>query len=89
MRIPLAIPDLPAAACTNAIPDDWFPGERDHDIAADAKAVCLRCVERVACLQWALDNDERWGVWGALDPDERRRLARNNARKSRAKEATP
>ena len=86
--IPLAIPDLPAAACTDSIPDDWFPGERDHDIAADAKAVCRRCVERVACLQWALDNDERHGVWGGLDADERRRLARNNARKSRAKEAS-
>ena len=86
--IPLLMPDLPDAACMNSIPEDWFPGERDKDIAADAKAVCRSCPERLACLQWALDNDERHGVWGGLDEDERLRMVRNNARKSRAKETT-
>src|SRR5690349_8808076 len=88
--IPVLIsPALPNAACADsATPDDWHPGERDRHEAAEAKAVCAGCEERVACLKWALDNDERFGIWGALDETERRKLRRNQARKSRAKEAS-
>ena len=88
--IPILIsPALPNAACADtATPDDWHPGERDRHEAAEAKAICGRCEERPACLKWALDNDERHGVWGGLEPDERRKLRRNQGRKSRAKEAS-
>lgn len=29
-----------------------------------AKALCVTCPARVACLQGALDRREPWGVWG-------------------------
>jgi hypothetical protein len=29
-----------------------------------AKALCGSCPVRNPCLQWAVDNRERWGVWG-------------------------
>jgi hypothetical protein len=42
---------------------DWEP----------ARQICARCPVRDACLAHALDNDERDGMWGGLDPEERRR----------------
>lgn len=46
---------------------------------AEAKAVCLRCVVRTDCLSYALDAGERYGIWGGLNPQERRALGRNRS----------
>lgn len=46
---------------------------------APAKAVCAMCAVRLDCLDWAVRNDERWGVWGGLSERERRRLKREIA----------
>lgn len=75
------------AACAGSIdnpPDAWFPsagpgrnptGRVDKITAAtDAKAVCKMCPVRQECLFYALERDERWGVWGGLDQYERRAL---------------
>lgn len=61
------------AACAQVGGDEWFPelGSTNHR----AKAVCDGCTVREACLQYALDNNETWGVWGGLSPTERRGLA--------------
>jgi WhiB family transcriptional regulator, redox-sensing transcriptional regulator len=40
----------------------------------DAKKVCQGCEVRVECLAYALEHDERFGVWGGLSERERRRL---------------
>lgn len=42
---------------------------------SEAKAVCAGCVVRDECLAHALAAGERYGVWGGLTADERRRLA--------------
>ena len=42
----------------------------------EAKRICLGCEVRSACLEYALENDERFGVWGGMSPGERRRLKR-------------
>jgi WhiB family redox-sensing transcriptional regulator len=34
---------------------------------------------RAECLAWALKNGERYGVWGGLTEQQRRRLARQVA----------
>ena len=39
----------------------------------EAKRVCLSCDVRVECLEYALDNDIRHGIWGGLSERERRR----------------
>lgn len=39
-----------------------------------AKKACLGCPARLDCLRTAIDNDERWGVWGGLAPGERWQL---------------
>lgn len=40
----------------------------------EAKSICTSCDLKTACLEWALLNDERFGVWGGTSERERRRL---------------
>ena len=42
----------------------------------DAKAVCMSCPVRVECLEFALQNVEKFGIWGGTSERERRRLRR-------------
>ena len=42
----------------------------------EAKRVCATCEVREECLQYALANDERFGIWGGLSERERRKLKR-------------
>ena len=36
-----------------------------------AKEVCLRCIVRTACLEYALEAREAYGVWGGTTEEER------------------
>jgi WhiB family redox-sensing transcriptional regulator len=63
-------------ACHGA-PDAWFypdlgPGMIEGINAA--KRVCARCPVRVECLDYALANNEKDGIWGGTSGRERRRL---------------
>ncbi len=40
-----------------------------------AKTVCSACPVRARCLAFAFEHDEAYGVWGGLNPEERRALA--------------
>ncbi len=40
----------------------------------EAKRVCESCEVRSECLEYALANDERFGIWGGMSERERRRL---------------
>ena len=42
----------------------------------EAKRVCRSCDVRAECLDYALGNDERFGIWGGLSERERRRIKR-------------
>lgn len=67
-------------------PDIFFPGGQDQS-AAQARQLCARCSVREQCLGYALSNNERFGIWGGLDPTERdvlRRRHRQEARRSAA-----
>ena len=44
----------------------------------DAKQVCARCEVREQCLQWAIEHDERFGIWGGLSERERRRYKKEH-----------
>ena len=46
------------------------------DSEAYAVAICLTCPVKYECRKHAIDNDERWGVWGGLTPRERRPYTR-------------
>lgn len=45
----------------------------------EAKAICARCPVRSQCLDRAIATSERYGVWGGLDPAERRTERRRRA----------
>lgn len=65
------------ALCAQTDPEAFFP-ERDSS-ARDAKTICATCPVRQECLEYALENDERFGIWGGLSELERRRLRRRVA----------
>jgi len=44
-----------------------------------AKAICSECSARVECLEYALANGEKFGIWGGLSERERRRIRRQRA----------
>lgn len=48
----------------------------DARAEAAAKAVCAGCEVRAECLQYALDNNERFGVWGGASESERAAMRR-------------
>jgi WhiB family redox-sensing transcriptional regulator len=62
------------ASCHGIDPDIFFPTSEEE--AGPALAYCGGCAIRVECLAWALKNGERYGVWGGLTEQQRRRLHR-------------
>lgn len=60
--------------CAQTDPEAFFPEKGGH--ALDAKRVCWTCPVQAECLEYALENDERYGVWGGLSEYERRRIRR-------------
>jgi WhiB family redox-sensing transcriptional regulator len=57
-------------------PDKGTPGEPAENAVTvvEAKRICARCPVRSDCLEYALENDERYGIWGGTSDRERRRL---------------
>jgi WhiB family redox-sensing transcriptional regulator len=60
------------ALCAETDPEEFFP-EKGGSVRA-AKKVCRGCEVRIQCLEYALENDERHGIWGGLSERERRRV---------------
>ena len=65
------------ANCLGVDPDLFFP-ERGAS-TREAKEVCRGCVVREECLEYALANGEKFGIWGGLSERERRRIRRQCA----------
>jgi WhiB family redox-sensing transcriptional regulator len=61
------------ALCTQTDPEAFFPEKGGS--TKDAKKICLSCDVRNECLEYAIANDERFGVWGGLSERQRRKLA--------------
>ena len=62
---PLAAAPAPTSTsfpCQESPADLWF-AEAPEEVEA-AKALCLECPIREACLAGALERREPWGVWG-------------------------
>lgn len=47
-----------------------------------AKRICAGCPVRQECLDYALEHDEAFGVWGGLSARERRGIARSRRREA-------
>ncbi|NBW73054.1 MAG: WhiB family transcriptional regulator [Microbacteriaceae bacterium] len=62
------------AICSQTDPEAFFPEKGGS--TRDAKRICLGCDVKQQCLEYALQNDERFGIWGGLSERERRKLKR-------------
>ena len=62
------------ALCAQTDPEAFFPEKGGS--TREAKRICSGCEVRAECLEYALANDERFGIWGGLSERERRRLRR-------------
>lgn len=52
--------------CKNVGPDVFFPEMKDSDEARVAIKICAGCAIRAACYEYAIDNGERFGIWGGV-----------------------
>ncbi|MDR0950337.1 MAG: WhiB family transcriptional regulator [Candidatus Ancillula sp.] len=62
------------ALCSQTDPEAFFPEKGGVTRDRDAKRVCNVCPVQGECLEWALKNDERFGIWGGKSERERRAL---------------
>ena len=60
------------ALCAQTDPEAFFPEKGGS--TRDAKRICSGCDVKAQCLDYALANDERFGIWGGLSERERRKL---------------
>lgn len=60
------------AACRGIDPETFFP-KKPRD-SWPALRVCAGCPVREACLEWALETRQDYGVWGGVPEDERRAM---------------
>ena len=65
------------ANCKGSDPNKFFPGKNGSEKAA--KIICQDCVVRVECLEYSIKAGEKFGVWGGLGVEARRKLRRERA----------
>ena len=66
------VPWQDRARCRDYDPEIFFPEKGGS--SREAKRICAQCTVQRECLDYALSNDERFGIWGGLSERERRRL---------------
>jgi WhiB family redox-sensing transcriptional regulator len=72
------------AACDGVDASLFFPERGENNDNSGAKAVCRECPVREDCLEYALANGIRYGIWGGTSEGERKRIRRIRARLAEA-----
>jgi WhiB family redox-sensing transcriptional regulator len=67
------------ALCAQTDPESFFP--KKGGSTKEAKKICGLCSVRIDCLEFAIESDERYGIWGGLSERERRRYKKDRATK--------
>ncbi|GLH97367.1 WhiB family transcriptional regulator [Phytohabitans aurantiacus] len=57
----------------------YSPDSRGFSDYSRALALCWRCPARRPCLAWALDTEQRHGVWGGTTPTDRAAMLTDRA----------
>ena len=65
------------ALCAQTDPEGFYPEAGQG--SRTAKRVCDQCEVRPKCLAWALEHDERHGVWGGKTRSERMALMKERS----------
>ncbi|MDR2895608.1 MAG: WhiB family transcriptional regulator [Propionibacteriaceae bacterium] len=71
---PIALPWQARGLCAETDPEAFFPEKGGS--TREAKDICRKCQVRQECLEYALEHDERFGIWGGFSERERRKLKR-------------
>jgi WhiB family redox-sensing transcriptional regulator len=62
------------ALCAQVDSELFFPEK--GGTSRPAKQICRQCEVRAQCLEYALEHDEMFGIWGGLSERDRRRVKR-------------
>lgn len=62
------------ALCAQTDPDIFYPEKGGS--TTPATSVCNNCTVRAECLEYAVANDIRHGIWGGTSDNDRKRMAR-------------
>lgn len=74
------------AECRTLDVEIFFPMDSDLAGQVDAKRICLRCPVQRECLDDAMRDNLKFGIWGGLTPKERRSLRLRQGRADRIEE---
>lgn len=66
------------ALCAQTDPDIFFPEKGGS--TAPATSVCASCPVQAECLEYAISNDIRHGIWGGMSDNDRRKISRERRR---------
>lgn len=61
--------------CSKTKSIDWF--SEDKEQIQMAKEACRKCTVADKCLEFAVRNKERFGIWGGFTTRERNKLVRS------------
>lgn len=61
------------ARCRGTNADVFFPSLEEDP--SPAKSICAECPVRLACLAFALEHGEKYGIWGGMTERERSHLS--------------
>ena len=67
-------PDWKIEGLCNEVGTELFYPPNDDPDTERAKRICKRCTVIDQCLEYALKNNEPYGVWGGKTPAQRRRM---------------
>lgn len=73
--------------CAQTDPDAFHPDK--YGSVEPAKAVCGVCPVLAECRSWALETDQRFGVWGGLSARERQQIRTRTTTNSTRHDAHP
>lgn len=63
-------------ACVGHPTEWWFPAKaprrEDWINIRIARQICESCEVRVECLEYAIEAEEHYGIWGAMAPEQRK-----------------
>ena len=60
------------ALCAEVDPEIFFPDKGER--TAHVKQICKACIVKVECLEYSIQNNERFGVCGGLTEHDRRKV---------------
>ncbi len=68
--------------CRTEAPSMFFPS--DGVGVEVARRICATCPVKEPCLEFAIETNQKYGIWGGLTDKERASLKRRRARARRA-----